>query len=75
MDVPPVFPNSVNAPSEVVVRDRIKKLIRLDQISRIRTDKVEATTEYSETYYYYKNGEVLSTIVKVEDQFKLDIRA
>jgi hypothetical protein len=75
MDVPPVFPNSVNAPSEVVVRDRIQKLIRLDQISRIRTDKVEATTEYSETYYYYKNGEVLSTIVKVEDQFKLDIRA
>ena len=75
MDVPPVFPNSVNAPSEVVVRDRIHKLIRLDQISRIRTDKVEATTEYSETYYYYKNGEVLSTIVKVEDQFKLDIRA
>ena len=54
MDVPPVFPNSVNAPSEVVVRDRIQKLIRLDQISRIRTDKVEATTEYSETYYYYK---------------------
>jgi len=75
MDVPPVFPNSVNAPSEVVVRDRIQKLIRLDQISRIRTDKVEAITEYSETYYYYKNGEVLSTIVKVEDQFKLDIRA
>ncbi len=75
MDVPPVFPNSVNAPSEVVVRNRIQKLIRLDQISRIRTDKVEATTEYSETYYYYKNGEVLSTIVKVEDQFKLDIRA
>ena len=75
MDVPPVFPNSVNAPSEVVVRDRIHKLIRLDQISRIRTDKVEATTEYSETYYYYKNGEVLSTIVKVEDQFQLDIRA
>lgn len=75
MDVPPVFPNSVNAPSEVVVRDRIQKLIRLDQISRIRTDKVEATTEYSETYYYYKNGEVLSTIVKVEDQFSLDIRA
>jgi|TARA_Y100000004_G_C8582809_1_gene273101 hypothetical protein len=75
MDVPPVFPNSVNAPSEVVVRDRIQKLIRLDQISRIRTDKVEATTEYSETYYYYKNGEVLSTIVKVEDQFQLDIRA
>jgi len=75
MDVPPVFPNSVNAPSEVVVRDRIQKLIRLDQISRIRTDKVEATTEYSETYYYYKNGEVLSTIVKVEDQLQLDIRA
>jgi hypothetical protein len=75
MDIPPVFPNSVNAPSEVVVRDRIQKLIRLDQISRIRTDKVEATTEYSETYYYYKNGEVLSTIVKVEDQFQLDIRA
>ena len=75
MDVPPVFPNSVNAPSEVVVRDRIQKLIRLDQISRIRTDKVEATTEYSETYYYYKNGEVLSTIVKVEDQLSLDIRA
>ena len=75
MDVSPVFPNSVNAPSEVVVRDRIQKLIRLDQISRIRTDKVEATTEYSETYYYYKNGEVLSTMVKVEDQFKLDIRA
>jgi hypothetical protein len=75
MDIPPVFPNSVNAPSEVVVRDRIQKLIRLDQISRIRTDKVEATTEYSETYYYYKNGEVLSTIVKVQDQFQLDIRA
>ena len=75
MDVPPVFPNSVNAPSEVVVRDRIQKLVRLDQISRILTDEVAATTQYSETYYHYKNGEVLSTIVKVEDQFSLDIRA
>ena len=75
MDVPPVFPNSVNAPSEVVVKDKVHRLLRLDQISRTRTDKVEATTHYSETYYYYKNGQVLSTIVKVEDQLSLDIRA
>ena len=75
MDIPPVFPNSVNAPSEVVVKDKIHRLLRLDQNSRPRTDKVEATTHYSETYYYYKNGEVLSTIVKVEDQLQLDIRA
>ena len=74
MDVPPVFPNSVNAPSEVVVKDKIHRLLRLDQISRTRTDKVEALTEYSQTYYY-KNGQVLSTIVKVEDQLSLDIRA
>jgi len=75
VDIPPVFPNSVNAPSEVVVKVKVHRLLLLDQISRTRTDKVEATTHYSETYYYYKNGEVLSTIVKVEDQFSLDIRA
>ena len=74
MDVPP-FPNSVNAPVPTVIKNKIHDSYRINQLSNVRTDKVAATTKYSEFVYEYRSGEVLTTTLKVYDQFLLDVSA
>jgi len=74
MDAAP-FPNSVNAPVPTVVKNKIHDSFRINQLSNVRMDKVAATTKYSEFVYEYRSGEVLTTTLKVYDQFLLDISA
>jgi len=74
MDAAP-FPNSVNAPVPTVVKNKIHDSFRINQISNALTDKVAATTKYSEFVYEYRSGEVLTTILKISGQSLLDIRA
>ena len=74
MDVAP-FPNSVNAPVPTVVDNKIHDSYRITQVSNIRTTKMASTTKYSEFVYEYRSGEVLTTTLKVYDQFILDISA
>ncbi|MGB0647865.1 MAG: hypothetical protein ACPGQS_11850 [Bradymonadia bacterium] len=74
MDAAP-FPNSVNAPSPIVIKDKIIDMERIDQISRNSNSKVAATTNYSEFLYKYHNGVVMKTMVKVSHQNYLDIKA
>ena len=73
MDAAP-FPNSVNAPSPIVIKDKIIDMERIDQISRNSNSKVVATTNYSEFLYKYHNGVVMKTMVKVSHQNYLDIK-
>ena len=74
MDAVP-FPNSVNAPSPIVIKDKIIDMERINQISRNSSAKVAATTNYSEFLYKYHNGVVMKTMVKVSHQNYLDIKA
>lgn len=74
MDAAP-FPNSVNAASPIVIKDKIIDVERMDQISRNSSRKVAATTQYSETLYKYHGGRLLTTMTKVHNQQSLDIRA
>ena len=69
-----MFPNSVNAPSETVVKDKLHRIERMDQISRHLTETVQATTKYSEMIYHYRNGQVMESIVKIRSQM-LDVLA
>lgn len=73
MDAAP-FPNSVNAVSPIVVKDKIINMERMDQISRNSAKKVAATTYYSEFMYEYHGGRKLTTITKVHSQSSVDIR-
>lgn len=72
MDAAP-FPNSVNAVSPIVVKDKIIGMERMDQISRNSARKVAATTHYSEFIYEYHGGRKLTTITKVDSQSSVDI--
>ena len=74
MDAAP-FPNSVNIPPPTVVKNKIHDSYRINQLSNALTDKVAATTKYSEFVYEYRSGEVLTTTLKVYDQFLLDVSA
>ena len=74
MEAATMFPNSVNAPSPIVTKDKLHRIERLDQISRQLNETVQATTRYSETLYHYKNGQVMSSIVKIRYQM-LDVTA
>ena len=74
MDVAP-FPNSVNAPVPTVVKNKIHDSYRINQLSNVLADKVAVTTKYSEFVYEYRSGEVLTTTLKVYDQFLLDVSA
>ena len=69
------FPNSVNATVLTVVKNKIHGSFRINQISNVLTDKVAATTKYSEFVYEYRSGEVLTTTLKISGQSLLDIRA
>lgn len=69
------FPNSVNAPSPIVIKDKIIDMERIDQISRNSNAKVAGTTNYSEFLYEYHNGVVMKTMVKISGQSYLDIKA
>tara|TARA_R100001509_G_C4837197_1_gene205295 strand:- start:322 stop:546 length:225 start_codon:yes stop_codon:yes gene_type:complete len=74
MEATAVFPNSVNAPSETVIKDKLHRIERMDQISRHLTETVQATTKYSEMVYHYRNGQVMESIVKIRSQM-LDVLA
>lgn len=74
MDASAVFPNSVNAAPTTIIKDKLHRIERLDQISRHTSETVQATTRYSETLYWYKHGELLSTTVKIRYQI-LDVFA
>ena len=74
MDAAP-FPNSVTAPVLPVVKNKTHDSFRINQISNVLTDKVAATTKYSEFVYEYRSGEVLTTTLKISGQSLLDIRA
>ena len=74
MEATAVFPNGVNAPSETVIKDKLHRIERMDQISRHLTETVQATTKYSEMVYHYRNGQVMESIVKIRSQM-LDVLA
>ena len=74
MEATAVFSNSVNAPSETVIKDKLHRIERMDQISRHLTETVQATTKYSEMVYHYRNGQVMESIVKIRSQM-LDVLA
>ena len=63
MDCAP-FPNSVNAVSPIVIKDKIINMERMDQISRNSAKKVAATTYYSEFLYQYHGGRTLTTLTR-----------
>jgi len=69
-----MFPNSVNVPSETVIKDKMHRIERFDQISRHLAETVQATTKYSQIVYHYKNGQVMSSIIKINHQM-LDVTA
>lgn len=73
MDAAP-FPNSVNAVSPIVIKDKIINIERMDQISRNSAKKVAATTHYSEFLYQYLGGRTLTTLTKVQSQQSVDVR-
>tara|TARA_R100000353_G_scaffold10817_2_gene11863 strand:+ start:148 stop:372 length:225 start_codon:yes stop_codon:yes gene_type:complete len=74
MEAQTVFPNSVNAPSQTFVKDRLHRIDRIEQISKHLSETVQATTRYSEFVYTYKNGEVMNSIIRVKSQM-LDVFA
>ena len=74
MEATTMFPNSVNAPSPIVIKDKLHRVERFDQISRHLTETVQATTKYSELVYHYKNGQVMSSVLKINSQI-LDVTA
>ena len=73
MDAAP-FPNSVNAASPIVIKDKVIEVERMNQISRTSTSKVSATTHYSEHLYRYHGGRMLTTTTKVYQQHSVDVR-
>jgi excinuclease UvrABC helicase subunit UvrB len=74
MEAVTMFPNSVNAPSETVIKDKLHRIERLDQISRQLNETVQATTRYSAMVYYYSNGEIMESVVRIRSQM-LDVFA
>tara|TARA_R100001460_G_scaffold95291_1_gene137419 strand:- start:495 stop:719 length:225 start_codon:yes stop_codon:yes gene_type:complete len=74
MEATTMFPNSANVPSESVIKDKLHRIERFDQISRHLAETVQATTKYSQIVYHYKNGEVMSSIIKINHQM-LDVTA
>ena len=74
MEATAVFPNSVNAPPETVIKDKLHRIERMDQISRHLTETVQATTKYSAVVYHYQNGQVMESVVKIRSQM-LDVIA
>ena len=74
MEATTMFPNSVNAPSPSVIQDKLHRVERFDQISRLLNETVQATTRYSEMVYTYKNGQVMSSVLRINSQM-LDVIA
>ena len=74
MEATAMFPNSVNAPLETVIKDKLHRIERFDQISRHLAETVQATTKYSQIVYHYKNGQVMSSILRINSQM-LDVTA
>jgi len=74
MEATTMFPNSVNSPSVIIIKDKLHRVERFDQISRQLNQTVQATTRYSEMVYTYKNGQVMSSVLRINSQM-LDVTA